>query len=111
MIVNESYDHIHILYGRNPSVSTSDTVSVLKKSSAYFINEKKWFAGRFQWQDGYGAFSYSRNQIEKVYGYIANQERHHKYGQFRNEYKNMLQDAGIEYEERFLFNFLTMLVK
>jgi putative transposase len=105
LIVNGYSDHVHILFGRNPSLSTSDTVSVIKKSSSFFINEQKWFPGKFQWQDGYGAFSYSRSQIDDVYKYIANQEDHHRYTVFRNEYKAMLGKAEIDYEERYLFSF------
>ncbi|MCU0461208.1 MAG: transposase [Bacteroidales bacterium] len=105
LIVNGYSDHIHIFYGRNPSVSTSDTISVIKKSSAWFINERKWFLGKFQWQDGYGGFSYSRSQIDDVYNYIARQEEHHKSIRFREEYINMLKIEQIEFDERFLFEF------
>jgi putative transposase len=61
LIVNGYTDHVHVFVGLNPSVSVSDTVSAIKKSSAFFINEKGWFPGKFQWQDGYAAFSYSKN--------------------------------------------------
>jgi len=105
LIVNGYSDHVHIFYGRNPSVSTSDTVSAIKKSSSFFINEQRWFPGKFQWQDGYGAFSYSKNHVNDVYNYIANQEEHHKSGRFRDEYKEMLRNAHIEFEERYLFVF------
>jgi len=105
LIVNGYSDHVHIFYSRNPSVSTSDTVSAIKKSSSYYINEQKWFPGRFQWQDGYGAFSYSRSQIDDVYRYIADQESHHSSKRFREEYLEMLERSGIIYEERFLFEF------
>ncbi len=105
LIVNGYYDHVHIFYGRNQSVSTSDTVSAIKKSSSFFINEQRWFPGKFQWQDGYGAFSYSKNQIDDVYKYISNQEDHHKSQRFRDEYIEMLQKVRIEFEERYLFEF------
>jgi len=105
LIVNGYSDHIHIFYGRNPAVSTSDTISVIKKSSAWFINERKWFIGKYHWQDGYGAFSYSRSQIDDVYNYIASQEEHHKSIRFREEYIKLLKTEQIEFDEKFLFEF------
>lgn len=105
LIVNGYADHVHIFYGRIPSISTSDTISAIKKSSAWFINEKKWFNGKFQWQDGYGAFSYSRSQVDDVYSYIAKQDEHHKTIRFRDEYVDMLEREQIIYESRFLFEF------
>ena len=105
LIVNGYSDHVHIFYGRNPSVSTSDTVSVIKKSSSWYVNEKRWFPGKFQWQDGYGAFSYSRSQVCGVYNYIAGQEEHHKVKRFRDEYLEMLKTEQIQFEEKYLFDF------
>jgi len=105
LIVNGYADHVHIFYGRNPVVATSDTVGTVKKSSAWFINEQKWFRGKFQWQDGYGAFSYSRSQIDEVYKYVARQEEHHKTVKFREEYIKMLETEQVDFEERFLFEF------
>ncbi len=105
LIVNGYSDHVHIFYGRNPSVSTSDTVAVIKKSSSWYVNEKRWFLGKFQWQDGYGAFSYSRSQVSDVYNYIAGQEEHHKTKLFRDEYLEMLEKEQIEFEEKYLFGF------
>jgi putative transposase len=106
IIVNGYSDHVHVFFGRNPSISTSETVSAIKKSSAFFINEQKWFPGKFQWQDGYGAFSYSRSQVNDVYNYIAKQEDHHKSRRFRDEYIEMLNKAEIDFDMRFLFNFI-----
>jgi len=105
IIVGGYSDHIHIFYGQHPSLSVSDTVSEIKRSSSSFINEKKWFRGKFQWQDGYGGFSYSRSQMDGVYKYIANQENHHKMNRFKDEYIDMLIKSEIEYDERFLFEF------
>jgi putative transposase len=105
LIVNGYADHVHIFYSRNPSISTSNTVSTIKKSSAWYINEKKWFNGKFQWQDGYGAFSYSRSQVDDVYSYVAKQEEHHKTIRFRDEYIAMLESEQIIYDNRFLFEF------
>jgi putative transposase len=105
IIVNGYSDHVHVFLGLNPPVSISDTVSAIKKSSALFINEKRWFLGTFQWQDGYGGFTYSRNQVEDVYNYILNQEQHHKSFSFRKEYTKNLEQEGIEFDDRFLFEF------
>jgi REP element-mobilizing transposase RayT len=105
LIVSGYSDHVHIFYGRNPSISTSDTVSAIKKSSAWFVNEQKWFPGKFQWQDGYGAFSYSRSQVGDVYNYVAKQEEHHRAKRFKDEYVEMLKMEQIEFDERYLFEF------
>ena len=105
IIINGMPDHIHIFIGLNPSVSISDTVYELKRSSSLFINNKKWFRGKFYWQEGYGAFSYSKSQVEDVYNYILNQEKHHTKTTFREEYIDFLNSFAIDYDKRFLFEF------
>jgi len=105
IITNGMPDHIHIFIGLNPSVSISDTVYELKRSSSLFINNKKWFRGKFYWQEGYGAFSYGKSQVENVYNYILNQEKHHTKTTFREEYIDFLSKFEIDYDKRFLFNF------
>ena len=105
IIINGLEDHIHILLGLNPDDKLSDLVATIKRSSSLFINGKNWFRGKFHWQDGYGAFSYSRSQLEKIYHYIENQEMHHKKRSFREEYIELLNRFGIEYEEKYLFEF------
>ena len=67
IIINGVADHIHILIGLNPNDKISDLVGCIKRESSSFINEKKWFRGKFHWQDGYGAFSYSRSQLDDIY--------------------------------------------
>src|SRR5450759_963397 len=86
IIVNGTSNHVHILFGLNPSISVSDTVHDIKRSSSLFINNEKLCTGRFSWQEGYGGFTYSRSQISDVYNYIENQESHHKKRTFREEY-------------------------
>jgi len=98
-------DHIHILLGLNPDDKISDLVGTIKKSSSTFINEKGWFRGKFHWQDGYGAFSYGKSQLDSVYKYIANQEAHHKKRTFREEYLDFLKKFEIKYEDQYLFEF------
>jgi len=98
-------DHIHILIGLNPKMSISDTVADLKRSSSLFINSNNWLPGKFQWQDGYGAFSYGRSQLDSIYHYIENQEDHHKGKTFREEYQDILRKFEVEFEEQYLFKF------
>jgi len=105
LITNGYSDHVHIFLGLNPSISISDTVSTIKKSSNHFINEKGWFTGKFQWQDGYGAFSYGKSQVKDIYNYILNQEEHHVKKTFRNEYTEFLKNEDIIYNEMYLFDF------
>jgi putative transposase len=105
IIVNGYSDHIHILIGLNASVSVSDTVHDIKRGSSLFINSNKLVIGRFSWQDGYGGFTYSRNQIANVFNYIKNQEQHHSGTTFRSEYISFLKSFEIEYDSKYLFDF------
>jgi len=104
--VNGMPDHIHILIGLKPTMSISDLVREVKANSSKFINEKKITHGKFNWQNGYGAFSYSRSQIQQVYNYIENQEIHHKKKTFREEYLELLERFQISIEKKTLFDFL-----
>ena len=105
IIINGMPDHIHILIGLNPTQSISDLVRDIKRSSALFINEKKWFKGKFNWQEGYGGFSYGRSQLDEIYKYIENQEMHHKKYNFKDEYIGLLKKFEIKFSEQYLFNF------
>jgi len=78
IIVNGMADHIHAFIGLRPVMAISDLTRDIKNNSSNFINERKFIKRKFNWQEGYGAFSYSHSHIEKVYDYILNQERHHK---------------------------------
>ena len=89
-------DHTHLLVGLKPSLAISDMVRDIKAGSSQFINEKEWIKGKFSWQEGYGAFSYSRSQIDKVINYILNQEEHHRKVTFKEEYINFLRKFEIE---------------
>ncbi len=101
--INGMPDHIHILVSLKPDNSISGLVRDIKSNSSKFINEKKWFVGKFHWQKGFGAFSYSRSQIDDVVHYIKNQKEHHKKISFKEEYKKLLDLYGIEYDERYIF--------
>jgi REP element-mobilizing transposase RayT len=96
-------DHIHLLIGIEPDIAISDLIKEIKKSSTIHINKNKWTAGKFYWQDGFGAFSYSKSQISSVANYIENQESHHKKKSFEEEYKEILEKFGVEYDEKYLF--------
>lgn len=99
LAINSMPDHIHIFIGYNPSQSIPDLLRDIKASSSNFINNKKWMLGKFQWQEGYGAFSYSHSQIHQVVHYINNQEIHHKKKTFREEYLDFLNKFEIHYDE------------
>lgn len=106
IIVNGMPDHIHAFIGIKPVMAVSDLVRDIKNNSSKFITDKKWVIGKFQWQEGYGAFSYSHSQIENVYKYILNQEQHHKKRTFREEYLELLKKFEIEYNEKYLFEWV-----
>jgi REP element-mobilizing transposase RayT len=99
-------DHIHILVGIKPNISISDLVRDIKAGSSKFINDNKWVNGKFNWQEGFGAFSYSRSQIDTVINYIANQELHHKKTSFKEEYIGFLKTYEIDYDENYLFEWI-----
>ncbi len=105
IIINGMPDHVHLFLGLNPKIAISDTVKEIKRASSLFINEHRLSNGKFQWQNGYGGFSYSRSQVEKVYNYILNQESHHQITTFRQEYLNILKKHEIEFDENYLFEF------
>ena len=99
-------DHIHILIGMKPNCCLSDLVREIKKSTNEFINEKKFTSFGFQWQEGYGVFSYSHSQIDSVFNYIKNQEKHHTKTTFKDEYLTILEKFEISYDERYIFQYL-----
>lgn len=98
-------DHVHILFGLPVTISISDFMSAVKANSSKWINEEKFLKGKFQWQAGYGAFSYSKSQRDIVIKYIINQEEHHKTKTFKEEYLKMLLDFEVAYEDQYLFEF------
>jgi len=106
IIVNGVADHVHVFVGLKPGMSISDLVRDIKNNSSNFINEQKFIKGKFSWQEGYGAFSYGHSQIDTVYQYVANQEEHHKMRTFKEEYIDFLQKFEIEYNEKYLFDWI-----
>lgn len=99
-------DHIHIFVNIKPSISISDLVRDIKSNSTKFINENNWVKGKFSWQEGFGAFSYSKSHIGNVINYILNQEEHHKTKTFKTEYLDFLEKFEIEYNEKYLFEWI-----
>ena len=100
--VNSMPDHVHILIGYNPKHALSDIVRDIKAASSKMINENGWMRGRFEWQEGFGAFSHSRSQLDIIIRYIQNQEAHHSVKSFRKEYVEILEAFGVEYDPRYL---------
>lgn len=103
IIVNGVEDHVHVFLGLKPSMALSDLVRDFKNNSSNFINDNHWVKGKFCWQEGYGAFSYSHSQIAYVYNYILNQEQHHARQRFKEEYLDLLKRFEIEHDSRYLF--------
>jgi REP element-mobilizing transposase RayT len=101
--INNMPDHLHLLVGLRADSSLSDLVRAVKAGSSKFINEKRWAMGRFSWQEGFGAFSYSRSQLGVVIRYIENQQKHHAKKSFREEYAALLEKFGVEYDPRYIF--------
>jgi putative transposase len=101
--VNGMPDHIHILFGLRPSQSLSDLMQDIKGSSSKWINEKGFVRGRFSWQEGYGAFSYSKSEVSNIIHYINNQNIHHVKETFIEEYLKLLKEFEIDYDDRFVF--------
>jgi putative transposase len=103
LIINGMSDHIHMLIGLRPSQSISDLMQDIKAGSSKWINEKKYTKAKFEWQEGYGAFSYGKSQLKDVIHYIENQEKHHQKKSFMEEYLDFLQKFEVEYDEKYIF--------
>jgi len=96
-------DHTHVLIGLKPSVALSDVVRDVKNASTNFVNRNRWVAGRFSWQEGFGAFSYGHSQLTGIINYIKDQEQHHASRTFRQEYIQFLKKYEIDHDEKFIF--------
>ena len=115
IIVNGAKDHVHCFFGLKPKVSISDLMKVTKAKSSKYINDHNLTRTKFEWQEGYGAFSYGHSQIDDVYRYISNQELHHKKQSFKEEYLAFLKEFEVPYaspsaslwrpkDERYIFH-------
>ncbi len=99
-------NHLHLLVGLKPSISISDLVKDIKAGSSKFINDSRWVDGKFNWQNGFGCFSYSKSHLDRVIKYILNQESHHMRVTFKDEYLDFLNKYEIEYDEKYLFDWM-----
>ena len=98
-------DHVHVFFELPVTMSVSDQMRMLKATSSKWINDRKLVKGKFSWQEGYGAFSYSRSQRNSVINYIMNQEEHHSTKSFRDEYMELLKKFEIPFDEKYVFEF------
>ncbi|MCA0233206.1 MAG: IS200/IS605 family transposase [Bacteroidetes bacterium] len=96
-------DHTHILVGMHPTISPSKLMEQVKSGSSKWIHDQKYIPGKFSWQDGYGAFTYSKSQIDNVVKYILNQPEHHKKQSFKDEYLLFLEKFEVDYDPRYVF--------
>lgn len=101
--INGMPDHIHLLVGFRSTQSISDFMQDVKGSSSKWINEKKFLKGKFEWQEGYGAFSYSKSDLKNVIAYVMNQKEHHLKRSFRDEYLDLLKEFEVEFDEKYIF--------
>jgi len=97
-------DHTHIFIGIHPTISVSKIIEQIKSGSSNWLNNKNLIVGKFSWQDGYGAFTYSKSQIDNVIKYIQNQPEHHKKQTFKEEYLSFLNKFDIDYDTKYLFD-------
>jgi putative transposase len=101
--INGMPDHIHIFLGLHPMQSISNLMQIVKGESSEWINKRGFVKGKFQWQEGYGAFSYGHSQVNKVYNYVMKQKEHHKKRTFLDEYRELLEKFEVPFEERYIF--------
>ena len=101
--INGMPDHIHLLIGLKPTITLSGLIRDVKANSSRFINEKKWVKGKFEWQQGFGAFSYSHSQLTTIINYIRRQEDHHKTKTFKEEYVEFLKHYEIDFQQEYIF--------
>jgi len=99
-------DHIHLLVSMKPTCCVADAIRDIKSFSSRHINESRLAKNHFEWQTGYGAFSYGQSQIDKVKAYISNQYNHHKKQSFKDEYIALLKAFKIDYDENYLFDWI-----
>ncbi len=104
--INGMPDHIHLFIGVKPDCRLSDLVREIKKSSHDFINESHFLKVKFNWQTGFGAFTYGQSQIDGVIHYVMNQKSHHSKTTFREEYLNLLRKFGVDFNEKYLFEWI-----
>ncbi|MBK9718393.1 MAG: IS200/IS605 family transposase [Saprospiraceae bacterium] len=102
IIVNGVEDHVHCFVGLKPAISVSELMKIVKAKSSKYINDHSLTRERFEWQTGFGVFSYSQIDIERVFKYIQNQEEHHRSKKFKEEYLELLKEYQVEYDDQYL---------
>jgi REP element-mobilizing transposase RayT len=105
LAVNGYKDHVHLFFEMHPTTALSDIIRIVKTNSSKWINERKFVKGKFRWQEGYGAFSYSKSQRNNVIKYIMQQEKHHREKTFREEYLKLLKKFDIKFDNHYVFEF------
>jgi putative transposase len=103
LAINGMPDHVHLFVGLHPTQSISELMQVVKGESSEWINKKAFVKGKFQWQEGYGAFYYGQSQVSTVCAYILNQKKHHAKKSFLDEYKELLEKFEIPHDDRYVF--------
>lgn len=103
--INGMPDHIHLFFGMKPNQSLSDLIRDIKSNSSKWINEKRFVHGKFNWQEGFGAFSYGHSQLDDVINYVMRQKEHHKKQSFKDEYVLFLKKFDVEFKNEYVFNF------
>jgi len=96
-------DHTHILVGMHPTIAPAKLMEQVKSGSSNWLNGNKKILGKFSWQDGYGAFTYSKSHLDNVVKYVLNQPEHHKRLTFKDEYLSFLNKFEVEYDPKYLF--------
>jgi len=104
IIVNGVEDHVHCFIGLKPVVSVSELMKTVKAKSSKYVNDHFLTPERFEWQEGYGVFSYGQRDVDMIYKYIQNQEEHHATQTFKDEYLELLKEFKIEYDDQYIFN-------
>ena len=103
LAINGMPDHVHIFLGLHPTQSISSLMQTVKGESSEWINKKRFVRGRFQWQEGYGAFSYSHDRVNQIVNYVLNQKDHHKTRPFLEEYIELLKEFDVPYDNQYIF--------
>lgn len=101
--INGMPDHVHVLFGMRPHQALSDLMKQVKQDSSRWINQQGFVRGKFSWQTGYGAFSYSKSQLPKAISYIQKQKEHHRTKSFQEEYLEFLKAFEIDFNQAYIF--------
>lgn len=104
ILVNGVEDHAHCLLRLHPSVALATVMQTVKARSSKWLNEKGLLRRRFEWQTGYGAFSFGGRDLDILYQYVKNQEAHHDKTGFIAEYRDLLEQNNVPYDEQYIFS-------